>query len=329
MGAEHARGGWSARGSGVQSGFSCLSQFLPVSPLILQTCLRPRHPLPLFVTPPGLGVPPSGCAGTKGTPRQGEDGQAPLFLGGPTVSPPTPLPSPGTPRWSSTHLWSLGHPTACGISAGKRGTREIRSARGWGLTLWGARSAGTRRPLWVLAASAAPGVGQCFFPFLPRHSTPVLDGEQKLGWQGGHGVEQRGGHGRVGTHGTVWPRSAHRCPIDTRTPKHVCAPPAHLHTRVHPLTDPCVHMCTRMRPSVHTRAPLTHVHTPYTCRDTPYTYTPYTPYPKNSAPGHPVTFGKCHRGRGMRPGGDVTTVPPCHQHPCVPQATWVGFGAGI
>uniref|UniRef100_A0A493U2F1 Uncharacterized protein n=1 Tax=Anas platyrhynchos platyrhynchos TaxID=8840 RepID=A0A493U2F1_ANAPP len=32
MGAEHARGGWSARGSGVQSGFSCLSQFLPVSP---------------------------------------------------------------------------------------------------------------------------------------------------------------------------------------------------------------------------------------------------------------------------------------------------------
>lgn len=162
---------------------------------------------------------------------------------------------PREPRWSSTHRWSLGHPTAHGITAGKRGTRWPVRCWGWGwgtpawLTRWGARCAGSRRPVRVLGASAAPGVVQRF-PFLPRRSTPVLDGEQKPGWQGGHGAEQQGGRS-MAWHGTAgWARTAphgahstHTCPRRHTDPKTRVYTPS-THGGGHVLTHPHLHVCT-------------------------------------------------------------------------------------
>lgn len=224
---------------------------------------------PLRDPPRARGAPLRLCGNQRDT-EAGRGWSGSLIFGGTHCVPPYPAALPRDPKVEqhppleprpSHSLWDL-----CWEKGDKR------NKGGGGLRGAGGLPSGTRRPLRVLGASAAPGVVQRF-PFLPRHSTLVLDGEPKLGWQGGHGVEQRGGHGRVGTHGTVWPRSAHRCPIDTRTPKHVCAPPAHLHT------PPYRPLCTHVHP-LHT---CTHP----TQSGTPPTHTPHTPHTLKTQ--HPAT----------------------------------------
>lgn len=186
----------------------------------------------------------------------------PYFWGDPLCPPPTPLPSSGTPRWSSTHLWSLGHPTACGISAGKRGTREIREEVV--CEVLGA---------YPLGPAARSGSWVRLQPRVLCNASPSCPDTAPRCWMG-----NRNWGGRMGTAG--WAHMAPYGPVahagvhaDTRTPKHVCAPPAHLHT------PPYRPLCTHVHP-LHT---CTHP----TQSGTPPTHTPHTPHTLKTQ--HPAT----------------------------------------
>lgn len=236
-------------------------------PADLSATSAPTSPLR---DPPRAGGAPLRLCGNRRDTEAGRGWSGSLIFGGTHCVPPYPAALPWDPKveqhppleprpshslWD--HCWEKGD--------------ERNKGRG-GLRGAGGLPSGTRRPLRVLGASAAPGVVQRF-PFLPRHSTPVLDGEPKLGWQGGHGVEQQGGHGTARWGGHTWHRMAPQhtqVPTRTHRPQNTSAHPQHTYTHMYtPRTDPCAHAWTRVHPYVpaHAGTPPTHTpHTPHTLK---------------------------------------------------------------
>lgn len=225
-------------------------------PADLSATSAPTSPLR---DPPRAGGAPLRLCGNQRDTEAGRGWSGSLIFGGTHCVPPYPAALPWDPKVEQHPPLEPRPPHSLWDLCWEKGD-ERNKGRG-GLRGAGGLPSGTRRPLRVLGASAAPGVVQRF-PFLPRHSTPVLDGEPKLGWQGGHSVEQRGGHGGVGTHGTVWPRSTHRCPrghTDPKTrvrtpstPTHTCTPPVQTPVHTHG------HVCTPM--SLHMQGHPLHIH---------------------------------------------------------------------